>query len=287
MFTNVNEFLYPKSPDEVVNILSQRRARALIVAGGTSVSLMNNSKVNTLVDITRIGLDAIEEKDNQVIIGCNVRIQELAKHEGVDRLYNGMLAQASRTVGSRAIRNAVCVGANAVQLFRWSDPPVCLLAMNASFELLGKEGRRTLSADDFFSKHPRQVLKTGEILTKIIIPSPQQTHYGAFLKLSQTSFDLAIVDVAVCLGVEGDKISNARLVIGGTKNVCWRCLDAENQLIGKKLLPSNIDIVAAIARKATETATDVRFSKAYREQMVEVVVKRTLEMILVLQREHA
>ncbi len=174
MLQNTKVCLYPRDPDEAVRILSEKGKQALVIAGGTTAALSKDSNVSTLVDLTRMGHDQIEQKGEQWSIGCNVRIQQLAEHEGLAGLYNGMMVEAAKSVGSRPIRNAVTLGGNVVQLFRWSDPPVALLAMDAEFDLVGPDGRRSLAADDFFKKHPRQILGASEILTGVRIRKPVQ-----------------------------------------------------------------------------------------------------------------
>ena len=286
MLQNTKVCLYPRDPDEAVRILSEKGKQALVIAGGTTAALSKDSNVSTLVDLTRMGHDQIEQKGEQWSIGCNVRIQQLAEHEGLAGLYNGMMVEAAKSVGSRPIRNAVTLGGNVVQLFRWSDPPVALLAMDAEFDLVGPDGRRSLAADDFFKKHPRQILGASEILTGVRIRKPVQPQGGAFCKYARTAFDLAIVDAAVCLGLEGQKCSRARIVVGATRNVPWRAIQAEKQLIGKRLTASVIKKAAQAARQAVKTADTVRTKQEYRQQMVEVIVRRTIEQAFTCAKEN-
>ncbi|MBW1872352.1 MAG: FAD binding domain-containing protein [Deltaproteobacteria bacterium] len=285
MLQNTKVCLYPRDPEEAVRILSEKGKQALVVAGGTTAALSKDPNVSTLVDITRIGHDQIEQKDDQWLIGCNVRIQQLAEHAGLAELYDGMLVDSAKAVGSRPIRNAVTLGGNVVQLFRWSDPPVALFAMDAEFDLIGPEGRRSLAADDFFKKHPRKVLGASEILTGVRIRKPKQPCGGAFSKYARTAFDLAVVDVAVCLGLEGKKCSNARIVVGATRNVPWRAIAAEELLNGKRLTSSVIEKAAIAARQAVKTADTVRTTREYRQQMVEVIVRRTIEQAAACAKE--
>lgn len=276
MNPNAKSCLYPRHPDEAVRVLAEKGRQALILAGGTTAALSRDPAVTTLVDLTRMGFDSVERRDGGLAIGCNLRIQQLAEHPGVQNLWNGMLAASARAVGARPLRNMITVGGNCVALFRWSDPPVALLAMGAAFELTGPDGARTLDADAFFARHPRQVLRPGEILLRVCLDEPAGKHGGAFVKYARTAFDLAVVDAAACLWFEGRVCSRARVVVGATRTVPWRAEEAEAILVGKKPTPSVLDKAARAAREATRTADDIRTSGEYRRQMVEVIVRRTL-----------
>lgn len=279
MLENAKVCLYPRNPQEAVRILEQEGRRALILAGGTTASQVQDPGITTLVDITRMDppADDLKRENGEWSVGCNVRVQQLAAHAGLKQVFNGMLCDAALSVGSRPIRNAVTVGGNAVSVFRWSDPPVALLALDASFDLVGPERERTLAADTFFSRHPRRLLKPAEILTRVRVSLPAGRHGGAFYKFARTAFDLAVVDAAVCLWFESDICSRARVAVGATRNVPWLSKRAAETLEGKRITGKSILAAARAAREETQTADDIRTSREYREQMVEVIVRRAIE----------
>jgi carbon-monoxide dehydrogenase medium subunit len=280
MLSNVEKCFYPKTPEEAIELIKDNEKETLVIAGGTTAALSHNTKIKNLIDITRMGLDSIELVDGKWVLGCNVKIQEIANHSKLAKFCQGVLSEAAKSVGSRAIRNAVTLGGNSVQAFRWSDPPVVLLALDAEFVLQSPAGTRKLGAEEFYASHPRQVLKPAEILTRIEIKTSDDNIRAAFIKYAPTAFDLAIVDVAVCLKVVDGRCEMARIAIGGTKNVPWRAHDAESILKGSKLSKKVIERAAQAAKSATQTSADVRFSKEYREQMVSVIVERAIEQAI-------
>jgi carbon-monoxide dehydrogenase medium subunit len=89
-----------------------------------------------------------------------------------------------------------------------------------------------------------------------------------------------VVDAAVCLNFDNDKCTQARVVVGATRNMPWRAKEAEQKLTGARLTDKLINVAARAARQATRTADDIRTSRAYREQMVEVIVGRTIRQAL-------
>jgi aerobic carbon-monoxide dehydrogenase medium subunit len=285
MLPNAKVCLYPRNPQEAVRILNEHGRQALVLAGGTAAALSSDPAVTTLVDLTRAGMDGIEETNAEWSLGCCLRIQQLATHPGIAGLFDGMLSAAAASVGSRPIRNMTTLGGNVVQVFRWSDPPVALLAMNAGFELTGPEGSRRLTADEFFERHPRQVLRPAEILTRVFIRRVQGASGGAFFKYARTAFDLAVVDAATCVELDGRRCREARVVVGGTRTVPWRAHEAEKILVGSRLTKAVMHKAAAAARLETRAMGGLRTDGEYRREMVEVIVGRVIERAVQLAQE--
>ena len=100
---------------------------------------------------------------------------------------------------------------------------------------------------------------------------------GAFTKFARTAVDFSIVDAAVCLDGTGSKCESARVVVGGARGSPFRAVDAEKLLAGRKPTRARIHTAAVAAREATRAIPDTRTSRDYRERMVEVIVRRTIE----------
>lgn len=276
MIPNAKICLYPHDPAEAVRVLADLGKRALILAGGTTAAMSTDPGVDTLVDLTRMGLDAIERDATGFSIGCNVRLRQVATHPELAGLAGGLLCDAAASVGSRPIRNAVTMGGNLVQLYRWSDTPVALLALDARVDLVGPEGERSLSIDEFLAHHPKKVLGEAELVVGIHIPQVEG-RAGAFIKYARTAVDYSIVDAAVSLDGSGDKVQAVRVVVGGARGRPFRVPAAEKILTGAKPTRGRIAKAAVAAREGTKAIPDVRTSVAYRTRMVEVIVRRALE----------
>lgn len=276
MIPNAKVCLYPHEPAEAVRVLSELDKRGLILAGGTSAALVRDERVDTLVDITRMGYDTIERVDAGWSIGCNVRMQQIAQHPGLAKVAGGMLCAAAAAVGSRPIRNAVTLGGNLIQLYRWSDPPAALLALDARADLFGRDGERSLGIDELLAHHPKQVLGPAELLVRVWVPEIG-SRTGAFVKLARTQTDYSIIDAAVCLDFEADRVASARVVVGGARGRPFRAEDAERVLAGAKPTKGRLAKAAAEARAQTRAIPDTRTSVEYRQRMTEVAVRRALE----------
>ncbi|MBW2701532.1 MAG: FAD binding domain-containing protein [Deltaproteobacteria bacterium] len=287
MIPNAKICLYPRDPAEAVRVLTEHGKRALIVAGGTTAAMSKSPDIDTLVDLTRLDVLDVEEHDDHWLLGCTLRLQDLAEHEGLANFFHGMLSTAARSVGSQAIRHAVTLGGNLVQLYRWSDMPVVILALGAQIELFGPDGARWVDADDFFAKHPRQCMQEGEILTRVRVDKPVRPVAGSFVKFSRTAVDFGVVDVAVCLWLDKGKVALARVVVGATRATPWRATEAEKLITGRKLNAKLSAEAALAAKEQAHVLSDVRTDKAYRKRMVGVIVGRALEQAAALAKEQS
>ena len=76
-------------------------------------------------------------------------------------------------------------------------------------------------------------LRADEIITAIELPPKGFAKNYTYLKIrDRLSYAFALVSVAVGLDIEGDKIKDARLALGGVAHKPWRDREAEAQLSG-------------------------------------------------------
>ena len=107
---------------------------------------------------------------------------------------------------------------------------------------------------------------------------PLKPHTGtAFLRATRSSADLAKVNVAVVLTVQGGICEEVRIVLGSVAPTLMRAVEAEDVLKGKK-----IDV--ALAEKCGQAASDatqprdgsLRASAAYKKVMAKVLVREAV-----------
>jgi len=131
-----------------------------------------------------------------------------------------------------------------------SDPASALLALNARVQLRGPQGERTLALDEFFTlpeeNHRREnAIAPDELLMSIQIPPQIQGARSLYLKaMDRKVWAFALVGVAVWLHVQGDIVSDIRLVLSGVAPIPWRLTNAEQMLKAQRLdEPLIIDVV--------------------------------------------
>src|SRR3546814_14150326 len=132
------------------------------------------------------------------------------------------------------------------------------MARNAELVLQGTRGERTVPLDGFYSlpadrPHVETVLTPGEIIVEVRVP-PAGTRRSHYLKVrDRASFEWALASCAVSADLDGEFVSDARIVAGGVATIPWRLRQVEEALVGQPLTAEAIDGAAA---RATEGAQD-------------------------------
>jgi xanthine dehydrogenase YagS FAD-binding subunit len=130
-----------------------------------------------------------------------------------------------------------------------SDMCVALLALDAAVRVTSPGGERVIPIAEFhrLPGDTPQIdtnLKADEMITAVDLPAKGFSEHYEYLKVrDRTSYAFALVSVAAALEMEGDRIKEARLAMGGVAHKPWRKREAELLMNGK-------------------TATDETFQKA-------------------------
>jgi xanthine dehydrogenase YagS FAD-binding subunit len=145
-----------------------------------------------------------------------------------------------------------CIAAHA------SDVAVALVALDAVVELQGPNGRRTAPLDDFYrlpgdSPHIATVLEPGELIAAIAVPASAAGRRSHYLKVrDRASFEFALVSTAVALDMDGARIRQARVVLGGVGTKPWRVPRVEEALVGASLDAAALRRAAALAAEGAQ-----------------------------------
>ncbi|QFU89703.1 xanthine dehydrogenase family protein subunit M [Amycolatopsis sp. YIM 10] len=137
--------------------------------------------------------------------------------------------------------NAILGGSDHCIATHPSDLAVALVALDASVDLLGPDGRRTVPIADFHllpgvTPHQETVLRQGELITHVNVPRTPAAEHSRYLKLrDRASFEFAVVSVAAALRMDGRTVRDVRLAFGGVGTRPWRDPRVEDALRGKPL----------------------------------------------------
>src|SRR6266516_534883 len=122
-----------------------------------------------------------------------------------------------------------------------SSAAVPLIALNAQLELTSKNGKRTVPLEKFYLTPEENVtrehsLRNGELLTSIVIPTPELATKSAYQKYAEKeSHDWPIADAAVVLQMGGNTVRKASIVLGSAAPTPMRATAAEAVLNNKVL----------------------------------------------------
>lgn len=162
-----------------------------------------------------------------------------------------------------------------------SDTAPALIALNASLQIEGKGGSRTVPVEKFFvgpGDDPTRetVLKPDEMVVEVQLPAPPAGLRSSYRKVRERqSWDFALAGVALALQFDGDKVAAGRVVLSGVAPVPWRAEGVEKAIVGKKLDAGTIAAAAEAAVKGAEALSH----NAYKIPLVRGVIEEQLEAI--------
>ena len=134
--------------------LNQKRSACIL--GGMLWTKMGQRQVQTAIDLSGLGLDQIEESEEEFSIGCMVTLRQMEEHEGLNAYTDGAARESVRSIVGVQFRNLATVGGSIFGRFGFSDVLTLFLALDTEVELV-HAGRMPL-AEFACSKRDRDVL---------------------------------------------------------------------------------------------------------------------------------
>ncbi len=277
------EYVFPQSVPQALEVLRAYAGTARIIAGGTDLVIQlkeDDGDVKCLLDITRLQeLREITIEGGIISIGAAVTYREALASPLLQKKAP-MLLEACREVGSPQIRNVGTIVGNIVNAQPAADAAIALLALDAEVEIASPVGlRREPLGSLFLDVGLCRVNPTGELVTKVLLRALGEDQGTAFERLAKRrALALPMLNVAAVVTVKGGLFQDTRLAMGPVAPVPFRARKAEAFLASK---PVNRESIAQAARLASEEAEPrssvLRGSREYRKEMVTVFARRALE----------
>lgn len=142
-----------------------------------------------------------------------------------------------------------------------SDQNVALTALEATIQVQGPKGKRSIPIGEFYLKpgskpQKENVLEPGDVIVSVTLPPAAKGTRSHYLKLrDRAAYEFALASAAVVVGVEHGKIAHARVALGGVGTVPWRSPEAEQVLMGQAATPATFRRAAEAALKDATPAS--------------------------------
>jgi xanthine dehydrogenase YagS FAD-binding subunit len=146
-----------------------------------------------------------------------------------------------------------------------SDQNVALTALEATVQVEGAKGKRTIPIHDFYllpgtTPHRETVLEPGDVIVSVTLPPPGAGVKMHYLKLrDRAAYEFALASAAIVLKLNGNKIDRARVALGGVGTRPWRSLEAEHVLQGRTADMATFKRAAEEALKGAHPASENGF----------------------------
>ena len=236
--------------------LVKESPRNKIVAGGLWLK-KGNADVDTLVDLSNLGLDKIEDKKDYVEVGAYVTQRQFEK----SKLIPEMAKEAVKSIMGPAFREIATIGGSVYGKYGFSDVVTGLLGYKVELVFYPES---VVSLSDYINKPGFY----DGILTHVRIY--KENLKGFFKKIGITALDYPILNIAVTKGKE------YRVVVGSRPLVAQRCLKAEQYLNegGKDFTKA-----AELAVEELKFGDSIATKGEYRKQLALTYVRRGLEEV--------
>ena len=170
-----------------------------VLAGGQSlvpVLAMRLGRPAVLVDINAVsGLNELSLTDDALYLGATVRQRQAEQHQAAAAV--PLLAMALPWVGHRELRSRGTVCGSLAHADPAAELPAVAACLNATLDIEGPSGRRTVTAREFFTGPMTTILAPDELLLGARFPVAGPGEGFGFAELARRHGDFALTGVAV------------------------------------------------------------------------------------------
>ena len=276
------KYLSPTTVEKAISYYGEHSETAKFIAGGTDVIVkvkegwMEPDYLISLKKIEEMGELHKNEATGELSIGALVTHATLEKSLMIQNEYP-IIYDAVSNIGSLQVRNVGTIGGNLINAVPSADGAIPLIALDGVALLHGPSGERSAQVKDLFIAPYKTILKSGEILKKITIPTQAPNTGSAYIKFGRrAAMELPLIGIGVLLTLEDDMetCSKARICLGVAAPTPMRAFDAEKLLIGKKINKEILIEAGNIAADESKVRTSIRGKAWHRKEMIRVHVKR-------------
>ena len=136
---------------------------------------------------------------------------------------------------------------------------------------------REVSIDDFWLDYRFTARKPDELAVEVKLPTLLKNTVSSFAAMTRTTLDLAKVNAAVRLDMEGKVCKKARLAMGAVAPTTIRLRKTEKFLEDVEI---NQDVLMSVEKSVPTEITpidDVRSTAEYRKNVSGILVKRAIQ----------
>lgn len=259
------EYHRPKTLEDALNLLADRKSRRVPLAGGTdlvgALETRQRRDVDGVVDLAGLDLSFIQQVDSSLHVGSMTTLSQLAEHPICASLAAGILPVTARFEGPLNLRNAATVGGLVALAEPDSELFAALLALNASVVSVDTGRAESHTRLEDFTPSTLRAPQAPRLITEIRLPLRQAA--AGHARIARTPMDRCIVAAVVVTAGEknSSRAGSASAQDNGASPRTALCgLGPRPLLTDRPLLP----------------AGDFRGSAEYRLAMAEVVGRRAL-----------
>ncbi len=272
-------YYMPQTLNEAYGLMEMHNDRVRYIAGGTDVIV--RVKQRAIEPEALISLRHIDELkgvnwNEGLRVGSMTLLRDIERDERIARTFPA-LHQAVKALANPQVRNVATIGGNLANAAPSADCAPPLLVLGAKAQIDGPRGGREVSLEAFFTGPGETCLDGAEVVKSVLVPEAEKGAGTAFLKAGRVSQDIALINAAAFVIMDGDVCKTCRLAAGAVAPLPLRLKKTEKAIEGRKITVDLLEEVKRLAEKEVSPITDVRTSAEYRRIMSGVMIKRAVE----------
>lgn len=275
------DFAEPATLAEALSLLDQHGEEACVFGGGSALILaLRRRMVAPSVVVSLAKLDGLRDitwsETKGLRIGAMARHAEIAAHPVV-RTHYPVLSQVFSNLANPQVRNQGTIGGNLCYADPATDPPSCLMSLDAVVTIAGPLGQRRARMRDFLVDFFTTALEPGEILIDICVPPPVQGRVGHYRRHLRTPAEhRPIANAALAFTMRESIWDDVRVVIGASVPVAQRMDRAAELLTARRITLDTAAEAAALVAEDMNPISDGRGDATFRTRMVQATVRRLI-----------
>lgn len=244
---------------------------AITVAGGTDLYVqkhdtMHHSVVRSLANEGE--LKGIRFEGDQCIIGGASTAADLLNSE-VLKKFLPLLEDYLLLVSSTPIRNMGTLAGNFVNASPIGDLTAMFIGLDSSITLSNAKGERQLRLRDFYKGYKQLDKSPDEIVTRVSFKLPTKDTRFHIEKVSKRTYlDIASVNSAIRLEMDGDTIREAHVSAGGVAPIPKYLTNTSAFLAGKMISNDTVRAAVKVMNEEIAPISDARGTAEYKRLLL-------------------
>ncbi|WP_216696960.1 FAD binding domain-containing protein [Anaerostipes faecalis] len=256
----IKEYVKAQSLEQAYE-LNQKKSTCIL--GGMLWLKMSNRTVQKAVDLSGLGLDQIEETEDEFSIGAMVTLRQIETHQGLNQWSHGAVKECVRSIVGVQFRNLATVGGSIFGRFGFSDVLTCFLAFDSYVELYHGG---IISLQEF-----AQQKCDNDILVRLIVKKKPLS--CVYLSYRNTKTDFPVLTCAISMEEE-----QCHVVLGARPGRAVKLSLPENW---KDIMECDgLEKLAGKTAEETVYGSNMRAGADYRKRLAEVLIRRGLKQLL-------
>ena len=243
--------------------LNQKKSACVL--GGMVWLKMGNRNISTAIDLSGLGLDTVQELEDEFVIGCMTTLHDLETNAALNEFTGGAVRESLRHIVGVQFRNCATVGGSIFGRYGFSDVLTLLIGLDSYVELY-KGGIVPLTeyADRDYDR---------DIVVNIIVKKRPVNMFYEAVRITETD-----LPVLTCAGVKFKDTGVCNICIGARPGRAIVVKDTDGILAGG-INEKSVEEFSTFVKTNVPTAGNMRGSAEYRSHLAGVLAGRALQNI--------